>query len=338
MTLELIAEDGGQRQHRQCLRKLLNTTNGPVRVASAYVTDEDLLLGIMNRKIQLLTSLLRMDIVSGSTSLRALRSLVKSGVQCRCLSGPRLHAKVYIFGEESAVVTSANLTWSALDKNIEVGVCLTGNQVQEVIAWFDAFWAKGKALDLPKLSQWEKETEALRRAYAALRKEAGEKPKLPNEARPSVASPTRFRDLMNNARRFFVCNTNRRYSPDGTDEALMRQTQYAAVWEDFNYPGHLERVRPGDAIFMFAKKVGIVGVGRANGHHQVLQPGDSERISTSYNRDAEWRVPVDDWLAWAEHDEDAYDWQMPNASFLDVSGDHYRQMREGIRGHYLLHS
>src|SRR5271165_6596311 len=78
-------------------------------------------------KVRLLTSLVRMDIVSGATSLACLRSLIKAGVECSCLSrGPRLHAKVYIFGDQSAIVTSANLTTNALDRNIEVGVHVTG--------------------------------------------------------------------------------------------------------------------------------------------------------------------------------------------------------------------
>jgi hypothetical protein len=339
MALEFIAEDGSQRQHRQWLRKLLNTTRGPVRVASAYVTDDDLLFGIKNRNVQLLTSLVRMDIVSGATSLRCLRSLIKSGVQCCCLSrGPRFHAKVYVCGDQSAVVTSANLTTNALNSNIEVGVHVTGTCVQELITWFDVFWKKANPLDLPKVSKWEKETEALRRAYAALRRKASAKPALPNEAMPSVRSPSELRDLAGNARGFFVCNTNRRHSPDGTDEALMRRSRYAAVWTEFNHRKHMERVGPGAAILMFAKGVGIIGVGRATGRHEVLPPGHPARITTGYRHEEEWRVPVDDWLAWAENEEDAYRWTMPNARFLDISGDKYRELCEAVFEHFLRDS
>lgn len=46
MGIELIAEAGVQRQHRNSLRRLLDTTSGPVRVSSAYVTDDDLLLSV----------------------------------------------------------------------------------------------------------------------------------------------------------------------------------------------------------------------------------------------------------------------------------------------------
>jgi len=43
---KVIAEDGIHRRHRQWLANLLETTKGSVRVASAYITDSDLLLGI----------------------------------------------------------------------------------------------------------------------------------------------------------------------------------------------------------------------------------------------------------------------------------------------------
>jgi len=336
MAIEVIAEDGGQRQHRQSLQKLLEATTGSLRIASAYVTDRQLLLGRKNRKVQLLTSLMRMDIISGATSLAALRSLIEAGVHCRCLSdGPRLHAKVYIFGGDSAVVTSANLTNSALDSNIEVGVRITGSAVQDLSAWFDASWAKADRVGTAEIAEWEQETEALRKEYAALRKKARAKPTFPSEVNPSVPLPSGFRDLMDNASGFFVCNTNRRHSPDGEDEELMRRTCYAAVWTEFRYPSHMERVEPGHVILMFAKGIGIVGVGRANGKCEILPPGDPGRISKDYRHDEEWRIPVNDWLAWAENAEDAFSWQMPNASFLDVSPDAYHEMREDVRKHFL---
>ncbi|MGH7168994.1 MAG: hypothetical protein ACRELG_01785 [Gemmataceae bacterium] len=118
----------------------------------------------------------------------------------------------------------------------------------------------------------------------------------------------------------------------------MRRTHYAAVWTDFKYPTHMERVDKGDAIFMFAKGAGIIGVGRAKKATEVLPPGDPDRITSDFAYDAEWRVPVAEWLAWVENDAEAYPWKMPNASFLDISGDEYCQLREGVRQHFLRES
>jgi hypothetical protein len=175
-----------------------------------------------------------MDVVAGATSLRALRSLISAGVECRCLSdGPRLHAKVYIFGQQTAVVTSANLTKNALDANIEVGVSVSRSIAGDLGIWFDALWSRAVPINLNDLSRWEQETEAMRREYATLRKKANVNRSLPNESLPAVRSTNQFRDLMDKAPRLFVCNTNRRYSPDGQDECLMRHGRYAVVWEDF---------------------------------------------------------------------------------------------------------
>jgi hypothetical protein len=336
MIAELLAEDGNQRRHRQSLGRMLLTTRGPVRIATAYVTDSDLLLGTKNRKVQLLTSLVHMDIVSGATSLHALRSLARAGIECRSFSaGRRLHAKVYIFGDECGLVTSANLTKNALDSNIEVGIRVTGSVVHALINWFDAFWSTAARIGLRELSRWEEETAALRQAYIALRRKAGAAPRRASETVPAIRSQSQFRALFKTAPSYFVCNTNRRHSPDGAHENLMQRTQYAAVWTDFKYPTHMQRVSKGDAIFMFAKGAGIIGVGRAKAGTEILPPDDPDRITSEFVEEEEWRVPVDDWLAWAEDDEDAYPWKMPNASFLDVSGNDYRKLREGISRHFL---
>jgi hypothetical protein len=273
---KVIAEDGSHRQHRQWLRNLLDTTEGSVRVASAYITDRDLLSGIKNRNVHLLTSLLRMDILSGATSLESLRALLEAGVQCRCLyDGPRLHAKVYIFGDQSAVVTSANLTTSALDWNIEVGVQLTGSAVEDLTGWFDAFWTRAHRLPVTEVTEWQQQTDTLRREYRELRKKAGALPALPKEAPPFGESPEDLRELLDNADRFFCCNTDRRQgarTPTGGYELeeKMHKRGYAAAWESFKFPSHMDKVKRGDAIFMFAKGVGIVGIGYAKAEREIL--------------------------------------------------------------------
>jgi len=333
--MTIIAEDGNERQHRQSLHKLLSTSTGMVRIASAYVTDTALLLSGKVQKIRLLTSLTRMDVVSNATSLGALRSLIESGVECRSLArGSRIHAKVYIFGGQTAVVTSANLTTSAFYSNIEVGVQVAGNNSKELIHWFDALWERATRVDLAEVSRLEQETEGLRREYAALRRKANNAPRRRVEATPCVGLPTKLRGLLGNAPRFFVCNTNRKNSTDV--EAQMRLQKFAAVWEDFRYPNHIERVRTGDAIFMFAKGVGIVGIGRAAAACEVLGPHDSRRIRSSREYDGrEWRVPVEGWLAWVEHDAEACPCVIPNASFVDVSGAKYDDLRRAIHERFL---
>ena len=127
----LIEAKGSERRHRPKFQALLRQTSGPVRIASAYVTDKHLLGNLQGRDVCLITNLSRMDIVAGATSLESLKALIEAGVRCKYMppEGLRLHAKVYLFGEQSAVVTSCNLTNNALQNNIEVGVHLSDEDV-----------------------------------------------------------------------------------------------------------------------------------------------------------------------------------------------------------------
>jgi hypothetical protein len=78
----LILEDGTpKRRHRARLNDLLATTKGIVRIASAYVTDRELLSDVGGRDTRLLISLLPMDIASGAMSLETLRWMLELG--CR---------------------------------------------------------------------------------------------------------------------------------------------------------------------------------------------------------------------------------------------------------------
>jgi hypothetical protein len=90
--LDLVTEAGsGKRQHRSRLQDLVKRTGGPVRIASAYVTDTGLLTGVGSGSVRLLTSLSAMDVITGASSLKSLRSLVERGVLCCYLTGaPRL--------------------------------------------------------------------------------------------------------------------------------------------------------------------------------------------------------------------------------------------------------
>jgi hypothetical protein len=339
MSHKIIAEDGKLRQHRRLLKELLDSTKGPIRVASAYLTDTKLLRDSGKRKVQLLTSLTRMDIVSGATSLDALKFFVDSGVQCRCISdGPRLHSKVYIFGD-FAVVTSANLTGSALDRNIETGVRLAGKAVGELANWFDALWKSAKPLDTAQISEWQKQTAELKRQYARMREQAETIPDLPNEASADPQAPSTLRDLLDrvndnhtssNYLRSYLCNTDRTQQkrPPFRQEELMNKRGLAAAWLPFDYKTHMKEVRPGQLIFMYANSVGVVGIGEATGRCAILKPGDPARL-VKEGETEEWRVPVE-WRYW--DDDHPCPWKLRRSpTFKDVSGPKYDNQREAVR-------
>ena len=113
----------------------------------------------------------------------------------------------------------------------------------------------------------------------------------------------------------------------------MHRRGYAAAWESFNYPTHMDKVERGDAIFMFAKAVGIVGIGCAKATRQILEPSDPDRIRNLSDEDneREWRVPVD-WLA-SRDDDDACPFKSPNMTFWNVTED--TDLRDAVRRHFL---
>ena len=60
------------------------------------------------------------------------------------------HSKIYIFSD-SALVTSANLTKTAFESNVEAGVLLDGLQVSEVKSFFEkSLWDKAKTQNVLK--------------------------------------------------------------------------------------------------------------------------------------------------------------------------------------------
>ncbi|MEX1039545.1 MAG: DUF4268 domain-containing protein [Pirellulaceae bacterium] len=170
---ELIIESvGDERQHRGRLRKLLQHSDGPVRISSPYITETDLLSDLDSRSVKLLTSTTPDDLSEGASSLATLSEILESKVQCRFFPRPTLHAKVYIFGEESAVVSSANFTKKAFNQNIEVGCVLRGTPVIRLTEWFDSLWALGIELNSKQLEEIQDQVEA-RRFWLAVQKPLG---------------------------------------------------------------------------------------------------------------------------------------------------------------------
>ena len=56
----------------------------------------------------------------------------------------------------------------------------------------------------------------------------------------------------------------------------------------------MEMVEPGNVIFMFAKGVGIIGIGKATGRCETLNARDPDRVSNIHTT-IEWRIPTQ-WL------------------------------------------
>jgi phosphatidylserine/phosphatidylglycerophosphate/cardiolipin synthase-like enzyme len=70
--------------------------------------------------IEVITRFNLNDFAAGVSDLTALRRLLAAGARVRGVKN--LHAKAYLFGNSRAIITSANLTEAALNRNHEFGM------------------------------------------------------------------------------------------------------------------------------------------------------------------------------------------------------------------------
>ncbi len=106
-----------------------------ILVGSPYVNDGIANLTNLASKKVSLTLVTRTDLrdfALGASSLDTLCNLARDGVAIRSLS--HFHAKVYIFDCSSALVTSANATFSGMYRNLECGLATEDNQVVKKLA------------------------------------------------------------------------------------------------------------------------------------------------------------------------------------------------------------
>ncbi len=104
------------------------------------------------------------DFAHGSSSLETLCTLAERGVVIRSLR--RLHAKMYIFDDAAALVTSANATTSGMWRNLECG--LITDDVEVVAQLSKALLAGLGADDRPRI-MFKNQLAALRAPVEAIR-------------------------------------------------------------------------------------------------------------------------------------------------------------------------
>jgi hypothetical protein len=113
----------------------------------------------------------------------------------------------------------------------------------------------------------------------------------------------------------------------------MYNQSYAAAWESFKFPSHMRQVEPGAVVFMYAKGVGIIGIGRAEATCEILTPRHPGRIRNfKYENTKEWRIPVR-WIDWRD-DEDAFKWNAPNFTFWNITASEYTHFRNAVIKHF----
>jgi len=114
------------------------------------------LLSNKPKSIQVITRFNLRDFAEGVSDMAALRMLLKAGARVRGVKN--LHAKLYLFGASRAIVTSANLTEAALNRNHEFGIVADeATAIATCRAYFNELWDRsGTDLTTTQIEAWDK--------------------------------------------------------------------------------------------------------------------------------------------------------------------------------------
>lgn len=137
----------------------IRTDRSSVRIVCPFIKKravERLLQWGRPGTLQVITRFNLGDFGDGVSDIAALRLLLENGATIRGVR--HLHAKLYLFGESLAVVTSANLTEAALLRNHELGFVAEDSAiVGGCRQYFDDLWNRaGLDLTPERLADWER--------------------------------------------------------------------------------------------------------------------------------------------------------------------------------------
>jgi hypothetical protein len=152
MTLRLVDTGWGTE-----LTDALRADKCTLRIVSPFIKDGALkrLLALKPKTVEVITRFNLADFAESVSDITALRRVLNAGGRVRGIRN--LHAKLYLFGASRAIVTSANLTGAALDRNAEFGAVLQDAAgIATCGAYFDDLWAQGGSdLTHAQLDDWE---------------------------------------------------------------------------------------------------------------------------------------------------------------------------------------
>lgn len=150
---------------RSHLEKVLHGARQELLIASPYIKTREAEWAceqvVGNGKgnslhLRVLTDIRSANVLAGSLDLGALRFFQSNVANCEIINLPRLHAKVYVADDDCALVTSANLTPSGLDRNLEYGVAITdADTVRQVRQDLERYASLGSALNVQRISELE---------------------------------------------------------------------------------------------------------------------------------------------------------------------------------------
>jgi len=129
---------------REELTRAIKAHPSELRVIAPFIKKRALkhLLSLKPEKVRVITRFNLDDCADGASDIGALKVMLKAGAQVRGIKD--LHSKVYLFGESQAIVTSANLTKSALESNLEFGLATEDIAIVKTCGdYFEELWRLG---------------------------------------------------------------------------------------------------------------------------------------------------------------------------------------------------
>lgn len=117
------------------LLELVHQSKKSIKITSPFVKHDicSELINVKNlsTRIDLITSFKLMSIYTGSLDISAIENIIDNNGIVK--NYPKLHSKIYLFDDEKAIITSANLTYGGLIKNFEYGIYIDEKSVVESI-------------------------------------------------------------------------------------------------------------------------------------------------------------------------------------------------------------
>ncbi len=163
---------------RSTFQQFLGATHKSLVVSAPYITKReavwlsDSAIPSSTRQqteLTVLTNFAADSVLTNTLELEALEYFVNKFPQCEVVSVPHLHAKVYISDATRAIVTSANLTTAALDRNSEYGVIIdTPELVGQISADVGAYARLGSPVQADTLRNLSQLSQQLIEQYRQL--------------------------------------------------------------------------------------------------------------------------------------------------------------------------
>ena len=135
---------------------------GRLRVVSPFIklgAAKTLISAVKPADIQVITRYKLKDFYEGVSDIEALEFLISKGAQVQGIK--KLHSKLYFYGDQQALVTSANLTGGGFKSNFELGGGFDDEDlVQACNDYFDFLWDDDEAmLTYEETNAWKDKVE-----------------------------------------------------------------------------------------------------------------------------------------------------------------------------------